>query len=135
MIISLLFHYIVLFIAFIKWRKTKSFTIAFKILFKRLLAFAIVFTIVRLPSTIVRIYAIFGDPSIIWIMAHHIGLASVGLGNGIVWFTNTHCNTIHKHLGNKFSVGLIDSTNIYDTTQLTSNDDSSDNDNEYNVYK
>lgn len=96
-IIALIFHYIVLFTAFIKWKHTKSFNNAYKLLFKRLLSFAVVFTIIRLPPTIVRIYAIFNEPPFTLIILHHIGVAAVGFGNGIVWYFNTHCGSIHKN--------------------------------------
>ena len=93
----MIFHYIVLLIAFIKWRQTESFTIAYKILFKRLLAFAIVYSIVSLPCIIVRFWELFTEPPLPFIIAHHIALTSRGFGNGIAWYINTNFTSINDN--------------------------------------
>ena len=100
MIISVLFHYIVLIIACFKYAKTKSFTNAYVILMKRLIVWIIVFSILRIIPTFVRFLVIFNlddDIPFILIVLHHYCIGLWGFGNGIVWFINKNCTNTTKY--------------------------------------
>ena len=55
-------------------------------------------------------------------MAHHIGIACIGLGNGIVWFINTNCNNIKNNLS-KLSLDNNKYFNVTQNSKLMSKDD------------
>mmetsp|Transcript_70996 Transcript_70996/g.87100 ORF Transcript_70996/g.87100 Transcript_70996/m.87100 type:complete len:362 (-) Transcript_70996:33-1118(-) len=93
-IVSVLFNYIVLIIAYIRYVKTKSYTFAYKLLIKRLIVWIVVFSILRSIPTFVRLMGIFhltDDIPFILIAAHHYCFALWGFGNGLVWWINRNC--------------------------------------------
>ena len=90
-IIVLIFHYIVLVMLRLQWKKTlllNSYSQIFKVIFERLLSFTIVYTITRLPSSIIEIYFILFENNIGLIFTQHITLSCIGLCNCIAWSIN-----------------------------------------------
>ena len=91
---SLFVHYVVLIIAFCKWRQNMLAALLgyYKLIVIKLSRFVVVFTIVRLFPSIERIYVLWcgQDCAVpVWLIcAHHWSVASLGLSNGIVWIIN-----------------------------------------------
>ena len=94
----IIFHYIVLLVAFIKWRQTESSTDAYKVLFKRLFAFAVIYSIANIPCTIARVWGLFDEPPLELIVLHHMGMAGRGFGNGIAWYINVKSNSANINM-------------------------------------
>eukprot|EP01084_Bolivina_argentea_P290699 499404_1 len=101
-ILSLLFHYIVLGIMCFKCHKIQS-NHSFQLfkytsIIKRLIRFVSVYTIIRVLPIIARICQFFtnSSPPLWLIMSHHICIASIGMANGIVWLINDRDETHQK---------------------------------------
>lgn len=103
--ITLLFHYVVFLYTLCKKHpanfcnccnqnqynhnnnNTKSFIEkSYDLIVNRLMLFVIVFSVIRLPSIVDRMYALFEKPPLFLIICHHISIASVGIGDGLVWY-------------------------------------------------
>mmetsp|Transcript_75577 Transcript_75577/g.92847 ORF Transcript_75577/g.92847 Transcript_75577/m.92847 type:complete len:359 (+) Transcript_75577:22-1098(+) len=117
-LIGIVFHYIVLIVAFVKWQKTRAFTSAFKVLFQRLFAFALVYSVVNIPCVIVRIWAISKTPPLSLIILHHICLSGRGVGNGIAWYINRNCTDVSNRKHSKH-LPLIEQSQDDDPAAVT----------------
>ncbi|ETO34721.1 hypothetical protein RFI_02367 [Reticulomyxa filosa] len=73
------------------------------VLSDKMAAFVIVFTLVRVFPTVNRIYGLIHDSSPLWlVLLHHVSIASVGLGDGLVWYcTRKQHSSNNQHLENK----------------------------------
>ena len=89
-ILSLLFHYLVLILAFEKYNQTKAYTNAFIFLVDRLVVWVVVFSIIRIFPTLDRIWSVIDDKTVpLWVVvSHHCCLGAIGIANGIVWYLN-----------------------------------------------
>ena len=92
---SLVLHLIVDIIAIAKWFKIKRRNFyqyeRSRVVVIKLSRFVVAFTLIRIPSVAFRFwqYWIFDTTPPFWIvLLHYIGVSSVGIANGIVWFWN-----------------------------------------------
>ena len=83
-----LFHLLVIIMSIIKYYQTKSYTVAYLHLIKRLLPWIIVYALVRMFPTYLRVHeAITGDNQQSWIaLASYYCFLSGGIANGIIWY-------------------------------------------------
>eukprot|EP01084_Bolivina_argentea_P261084 441080_1 len=91
-LLSLIFHYIVLGIFCCKSKNAMS--SQYGSIIKRLMRFVIVYTILRALPAIERIWEVVSDssPPLWLVMSHHICIASVGIANAVVWTINESKN-------------------------------------------
>ena len=110
-IVSLMFHYIVLILAWFKYNETKSYTNAYIYLVNRLIAWVVVFSFIRLFPTIEIVWNVISVKTVpFWlVMLHHICTASVGIANAIVWYSNRRTN---PNTGNMSGHGNGNLTNV-----------------------
>ena len=97
-IISLLFHYIVVILAFIKYRESfkhnySNVSVYLQRVMIRLFRFVLCYTIIWILPTIERILEFYHNTPNWLVRAHHISIASLGFANGIIWIINQKCDT------------------------------------------
>lgn len=87
-LISLIFHYITLITACIKYKKTRAFTKAYLYLIRRLSAWVFVYTVVRIFPTIERVWVLVDQKNVpLWlVLVHHWFISSLGIANAAVWY-------------------------------------------------
>ena len=88
-IISLLFHYTALIIAINKFYQTRKYTRAYIYLIKRLIPWIIIYSVIKILPTIVRIWGLVSNPKNIplWmVVLHHCSITGVGVANALVWY-------------------------------------------------
>eukprot|EP01084_Bolivina_argentea_P132755 234272_1 len=112
-LISLIVHYVVLFIAFIKWKNNSLLALLgyYKLIVIKLSRFVFVFTLVRVFPAIERIYVYkYGQAAVWLICAHHWSIALLGVSNGIVWIINQKTGQ---------NMGLLDDNKNYENMEQT----------------
>eukprot|EP01084_Bolivina_argentea_P069941 127210_1 len=89
-LLSLIFHYIVLGTMCFKWYKNISTSQQYMSIIKRLMRFVIVYTIVRFLPAMDRIWecTTTKSPPLWLVLSHHICISSVGIANAIAWKIN-----------------------------------------------
>lgn len=88
-LLSLLFHYIMLIIIVVKYCQTKEISTAYKFLIKRIFPWIATYSIIRVIPTICRVWSILIDVKTIplWlVISHHDLLTAAGIGNAIAWY-------------------------------------------------
>lgn len=98
-IISLCLHYLTLIILCVKWKQAWKYAFKFKILIQKLIPWVIIFSLLLMFPIIYRVWTFinsFENNSraknykipLFFVFLHHWSRASVGIGNGIVWYYN-----------------------------------------------
>ena len=90
-IISLLLHYIILILAFIKFSQTRWFTRAYWYLIKRLIPWVALHSVIRILPAAARAWRILYNKYTVplWlVIAHHIAIVSMGIANLGIWYLN-----------------------------------------------
>ena len=119
--VSLLFHFIVLFVTICKYCQTKTFTNAYSYLILRLLPWVVVYTIVRVIPTLDRVWDQIGSEYSVplWlVVGHDSTIASLGIANAIVWCFN---RSIDKNISQNYDHSRKKSKNRKRNTRTTNN--------------
>ena len=129
-ILSMIFHWIVLFMMFFKCHQHLAISHQYISIIKKLSRFVIVYTCIRLLPAMERIWECTTNksPPYWLILSHHICIASVGIANGIVYMINQRDDTKQKQKNNKQRLNnpLLQQQPIKENNHNTEQDDDDD---------